>query len=406
MRKKAEIIPTREEAKAELVKAKEILDSYGIENTIDPEAPIDWVDYIDKAQDRIGKSGSGQRSGSIILTDSYPINRTLYLDAHVTLEGSVRAKWHMGTSHGFYIDGDDFDGEFMLEWRQPTSRHRGSSVHNYSNFGAGIYQVHVQSKSGTSGVYFRGAQQSCRVDNLIVRGFGENATGIQLAGDTHTIRDTFSDAAKSGQKSVTREGSTGFKFHGRVYSLALNNITVHNCETGMEAGDAHQVRVTNYETELTTLPIKITWQAQALDIKSSSFRHTDKIIDITKVRWPKEFRINIEGVMSDHNNGIIKYPTDSKSTVFEEYTTKGKLFDITLESDSNKTGLTLTDNRKLRLDSHNTAPIATMGSSFSTFTATNDTGSHPAAHICSGLPNPIIDPPTTARPITPDRGSC
>ena len=34
--KRVEIIPTREEAKAELVRAKEILDSHGIENTIDP----------------------------------------------------------------------------------------------------------------------------------------------------------------------------------------------------------------------------------------------------------------------------------------------------------------------------------------------------------------------------------
>ena len=395
--KRVEIIPTKEEAKAELVRAKEILDSHGIENTIDPEAPIDWVDYIDKAQDRIGKSGSGQRSGTIVLTDSYPINRTLYLDAHVTLEGSARAKWTISGSHGFYIEGDDFDGEFMLEWRQPTSRSKPS---NYSNFGAGIHQIHIESKPGTSGVYFRGAQQACKVDNLIVRGYGENAVGIQLSGDTYTVRDTFSDAAKSGQKSVTREGSTGFKFHGRVYSLALNNITVHNCETGMEVGDAHQVRVTNYETELTELPIKLTWQAQALDILSSSFRHTDKVIDITKVRWPKEFRINIEGVMSDHNSGIIKYPTDSKSTTFEEYTTKGKLFDITLESDSNKTGLILTDNRRLRLDSHlmwghPAAAIATISDTSGTHTTTFDSGSHPASHICSGLPNPVIDPPET-----------
>ena len=141
MNKNVEIIPTRDEAKAELVRAKEILDSHGIENTIDPEAPIDWVDYIDKAQDRIGKSGSGQRSGTIVLTDFYPINRTLYIDAHVTLEGTARAKWTVGGSHGFYIEGDDFDGEFMLEWRQPTSRNKPS---NYSNFGAGIHQIHIE----------------------------------------------------------------------------------------------------------------------------------------------------------------------------------------------------------------------------------------------------------------------
>ena len=381
MTKKAEIIPTREEAKAELVKAKEILDSYGIENTIDPEAPIDWVDYIDKAQDRIGKSGSGQRSGSIILTDSYPINRTLYLDAHVTLEGSVRAKWHMGTSHGFYIDGDDFDGEFMLEWRQPTSRHRGSSVHNYSNFGAGIYQVHVQSKSGTSGVYFRGAQQSCRVDNLIVRGFGENAVGIQLAGDTYTVRDTFSDAAKSGEKSVTREGSTGFKLKDRVYSLALNNITTHNCAYGIDWSDAHQLLITNFESELTETPLRATYQCMGVTIRNASFRHTDWILDITKVRFPNEFQIKLDGMMADHKAGVINYPVN-------KVWRSGKLFDVTITGEGK--GLKVIDHRNSAHAS--TVPIV-------------DSGSHPAAHVCSGLPNAVIDPPTTTPEPTPS-GCC
>ena len=381
MTKKAEIIPTREEAKAELVKAKEILDSYGIENTIDPEAPIDWVDYIDKAQDRIGKSGSGQRSGSIILTDSYPINRTLYLDAHVTLEGSVRAKWHMGTSHGFYIDGDDFDGEFMLEWRQPTNRHRGSSVHNYSNFGAGIYQVHVQSKPGTSGVYFRGAQQSCRVDNLIVRGFGENAIGIQLAGDTYTVRDTFSDASKSGEKSQTREGSTGFKLKDRVYSLALNNITTHNCAYGIDWSDAHQLLITNFESELTETPLRATYQSMGVTIRNASFRHTDWILDITKARFPNEFQIKLDGMMADHKAGVINYPVD-------KVWRSGKLFDVTIIGEGR--GLKVIDHRNSAHAS--TVPIV-------------DSGSHPAAHVCSGLPNAVIDPPTTTPEPTPS-GCC
>ena len=334
MTKKAEIIPTQEEAKAELVKAKEILDSYGIKNTIDPEAPIDWVDYIDRAQDRIGKSGSGQRSGSIILTDNYPINKTLYLDAHVTLEGSVRAKWHVSSSHGFYIDGDDFDGEFMLEWRQPTSRSKPS---NYSNFGAGIHQIHVQSKPGTSGVYFRGAQQSCRVDNLIVRGFGENAVGIQLAGDTYTVRDTFSDASKSGEKSVTREGSTGFKLKDRVYSLALNNITTHNCAYGIDWSDAHQLLITNFESELTETPLRATYQSMGVTIRNASFRHTDWILDITKARFPNDFQIKLDGMMADHKAGVINYPVD-------KVWRSGKLFDVTITGEGK--GLKVTDHRK------------------------------------------------------------
>jgi len=376
MTNKAEIIPTREEAKAELAKAKEVLDSYGIENSIDPEAPIDWVDYIDKAQDRIGKSGSGQRSGSIILTDSYPINRTLYLDAHVTLEGAVRAKFTMGGSHGFYIDGDDFDGEFMLEWRKPTSRHRGTTVHNYSNFGAGIHQVHVQSKPGTSGVYFRGAQQSCRVDNLIVRGFGENAIGIQLAGDTYTVRDTFSDASKSGEKSQTREGSTGFKLKDRVYSLALNNITTHNCAYGIEWSDAHQLLITNFESELTETPLRSTYQSMGVTIRNASFRHTDWILDIAKARFPNDYQIKLDGMMADHKKGVINYPINK---TWES----SKLFDVTIIGEGK--GLKVIDHRKS--PGVNTVPIV-------------DSGSHPAAHICSGSTTPPLHHSTTPEPTT------
>jgi hypothetical protein len=333
MKKKAEIIPTRDEATAELIKAKDILDRYGIENTIDPEAPIDWVDYIDKAQDRIGKSGSGQRSGSIVLTDNYPISRTLYLDAHVTLEGSVRAKWHVNSSHGFYIDGDDFTGEFMLEWRQPVSRGKAD---NYSNFGAGIHQVHVESKPGTSGVYFRGAQQACRVDNLIVRGFGENAVGIQLAGDTYTVRDTFSDAAKGGEKSVTREGSTGFNLKDRIYSLALHNITTHNCAVGVCWNDAHQLLITNYESELTETPLKTTYQSMGVTIQNASFRHTDWILDLRKARFTDNFQIKLDGMMADHKEGVINYPID-------KVWRSGKLFDVTITGEGR--GLKVVDHR-------------------------------------------------------------
>ena len=45
------------------------------------EKVTDWCDYIERAQDRLGKSGDGQRSGTIVLTDRYPLKRELVLDS-------------------------------------------------------------------------------------------------------------------------------------------------------------------------------------------------------------------------------------------------------------------------------------------------------------------------------------
>ena len=332
------IIPTKEEAKLEIAKAKEILDRYGISNSADPAKPIDWASYFEKAQDSLGKSGNGQRSGSLRLTDSYPIKKTIYFDSHVTVEGSVRAKHHIGSSHGFMAE-EGFKGGTVLVWKTPRPKTY------YSNFGAGIYQIHVQSRKGINGVNFRGAQQACRVENLYVRGFGEDAIGLQLGGDTYTVRDCFVDAAKGGERSAARKGAVGYKLGPtRVYSLALNNITVHNCETGMELNDAHQVWVSNYETELTTLPLSFTYQSTGVVIDNISFRHTQNILNIKKARFPSSYGLKINGTMSDNKIGHIEYPTNKK------WSSRDQTIDISIDGD--RKGLKITDLKKLRLESN------------------------------------------------------
>ena len=332
------VIPTKEEARLEIAQAKEILDRYGVSHSADPEKPIDWASYLEKAQDRLGKSGSGQRTGSLRLTDSYPIKKTIYFDSHVTLEGSVRAKHHIGSSHGFVAE-EGFKGDTMLVWKTPKPKAY------YSNFGAGIYQIHVQSRKGINGVSFRGAQQACRVENLYVRGFGENATGLQLGGDTYTVRDCFVDAAKGGEKSVARKGAVGYQLGPtRVYSLALNNITVHNCETGMALSDAHQVWVSNYETELTTLPLLFTYQCMGVVIDNVTFRHTQNILNIKKARFPTTYGLKLNGTMADNKAGHIEYPTNKK------WSSKDQTLDISIDGD--KKGLKITDLKKLRLESN------------------------------------------------------
>ena len=296
------------------------------------EKVIDWCDYIERAQDRLGKSGDGQRSGTIVLTDRYPLKRELVLDSHITIEGSVRAKHHSTASHGFYVT-DDFEGDTVLSWRKPKENK------NYSNFGAGIHQIHVESREGINGVSFRGAQQSCRVDNLVVRNFGA-ATGLALHGDTYTVRDCFIDAVKGGGFSATVDGATAIKFPERSYSIALNNITSHNCEVGLEAADLHQVAITNFETETTHQPLLFTYNMIGVNISNCIFRHTSEILKITRARWPEEYSIKLYGMSADGSGATIQYPED------QIWVSPSKGFDLAIEGDNK--GLFITDLKKQR----------------------------------------------------------
>ena len=324
------IIPSRDEAAKALGAIVTNLDRLGVAHEVSEDLEIDWAEYIETAQESLNLSGSGMRSGTIYLSDSYPLRRTLNLDAHVALEGRIRAKHHIGGSHGFYAQ-QYFLGQSVLRWKKIREDA------NYSNFGAGIHQLHVQSIPGVSGVRFRGAQQSARVDNLVVRGFG-GATGLLMGGDTYTVRDLFVDATKGGDPSGMVPGSTGIMFDERVYSLALNNITTHNCGIGLEWADAHQVRVTNMETELTAKPIVSTYNAIGVSFLNCSFRHTEEIINIQRVRWPDDYGVAITGMMSDHGAGKVR--------VEGGVTLTGKSFDLMIEGGQG--GVEVRDRKELR----------------------------------------------------------
>ena len=324
-------IPSRAEATKAIDDAVDTLNRFAIEHGSPSEREIDWAEFIERAQEQLNLSGSGQRSGTIYLSDSYPLSRTINLDAHVSIEGTVRAKHHIGSSHGFFA-GSYFMGTSVLRWKKP------SSSPNYSNFGAGISQIHIQSVPGISGVNFRGAQQSARINNLVVRGFGP-ATGLTLAGDTFSVSDLFIDALKGGDKSGTIKGATGIKLDGRVYSIPLSNLTTHNCEIGLEWSDAHQLRVTNFETELTTYPLRTTYNSIGVSIRNCAFRHTDQILDIQRARWPGDYGIKISGMMADHAEGRVMV-ADA-----EEFVT-GKSFDLVVEGDGS--GVEVRDMKKIR----------------------------------------------------------
>ena len=325
------IIPSQDEAAREIEAGRAAASRYGLPlAAVNLEGGIDWASYIERAQEGLGLSGSGQRSGTIYLRDSYPLGRTLRLDSHVAIEGTVRAKHHIGSSHGFYAL-QYFVGQSVLKWNKPQE---GS---NYSNFGAGIHQVHVQSVPGVSGVSFRGAQQSARINNLVVRGFGP-ATGLTIGGDTFTVSDLFVDALKGGDQSGTIPEATGIRFDGRVYSVPFNNFTVHNCETGLEWHDAHQIRLTNFETELTTWPLVSTYNSIGVTVRNCSFRHTKEILEVRRARWPATYGIEISGMMADHSTGrLILEGTEVVTS---------KAFDLAIEGDRH--GLEVHDLRALR----------------------------------------------------------
>ena len=308
------IIPLKEEVEAEVIDG-------------------DWTGYFEKIQNKLNKSGSRQRSGTIVLTDSYPLNRTFNVGSHVELNGEFKAKHHIGSSCGFYAT-ENFNGDWVLKWNKSNSRSY------YSNFGSGINKIHVQSKNGLNGVYFRGAQQSAGIYNLIVRGFGENSIGLRLGGDTYAVRDVFSDAAVGGDDSFAREGSTAFELgERRVLSIRLENITSHNCEYGVVWGDAHQITIENYESELTTIPLVCTYNPRGINIRNICPRHTENLLNLDKVRWWHNCLIKIDGQMSDNKGGLIKLPTGE---TFKASST----FDLVIEAD--KAGVNITNMREIR----------------------------------------------------------
>ena len=319
------VIPTRLEAREQLFKACSMMNDLGVVHDVDPEAGIDWVGYFEEAQKKLVLSGSGQRSGTIVLTDWYPLDRTLELDTQVEIKGAYRAKHHLGSSCGFRAEGG-FVGDWVLCWKKPKERD------NYSNFGSGIRTVHIESRNGVGGVYFRGAQQSAGVENLVVRGFGEDAIGVRLGGDTYSVRDVFSDAA-SKPGSFVRAGAVAYELgESRVYSLRLENLTSHNCEIGLRWGDAHQVAIENFETELTTQPLVCTWDGRGSNIRNACFRHTDKTLKLEKIRWPGDARIKMDGMMNDNVPGLVELPGGNEVPI-------PRCFDIVIEGDNRRVGV-------------------------------------------------------------------
>lgn len=318
-------IPTREEAAGIVATASSQLE--WLLGTEPNSEAIDWVAVFERAQATLNLSGSGQRGGTIVLRDWYPVDRTLLLDSHVELAGDFRAKHHLGSSPGFRAE-EDFAGEFVLVWKSPNTRSL------YSNFGAGCRGIHVQTRPGRGGVSFRGAQQSAGIDNLVIRGFGENGTGLKLGGDTYSVRDVFIDATIGGEGSAARQGAVGLLTSERTQGLLVENLTTHNCELGLKLTDPVELMIQSLETELTTLPITLVYNAMGVTFRNVQVRHTGNILHIEGARWPDDFLVKVDGMMvGDERSGTVLLPGGII------WPTPDKTFDLAIQGTRNGVGV-------------------------------------------------------------------
>lgn len=255
-----------------------------------PNTQLDWADYIEEVViPNLPMSGSGSQSGVIQLNGMYPIDRTIKVPRHVTIQGKHRPSWHSGSSCGFKVTAN-FVGDVMLKWEPGKTNRR---LHWYSNFGAGLKDVFLQSKDGVGGAEFVGAQQSSAVERVNIRGFGKSF-GLRLSGDTYTVEKVFVDPRLVGSGVIL--GSVGVEHFGaRLVGITFTSVTTHNCEVGTKWGDISGIHFTSLETETTHHPLLFTYNVRNTMFVNNRFLHNKTALKIDKIRWPKTYDLYLKG---------------------------------------------------------------------------------------------------------------
>ena len=209
----------------------------------------------------------------------------------------------MGNSCGFYPSAD-FQGDVLIEWEQTA---KGEW---YNAFGAGMKDIFLRctSKDGkktVSGARFIGSQQRSLISNVGIRGFGKGY-GIAVAGDTYRIEDLYLDSALNGQRTPPKgHGSRGLiTWGGKVSGITAANVTVHNCETGLQIGDIRAWHWTTLEIETTRHPLAFTYNVEASQFLNCMFQHGDTIADVRKMTHPNNYDLRIQGLCHAHRQVI------------------------------------------------------------------------------------------------------
>mgnify|MGYP003120227176 FL=1 len=310
----------------------------------------DWAqhieDLIDDTDDGLISSGSGDKTGVVLVEDAYPLKRQLDLDSRVFLQGSQRVSHHIGGCVGFYKDTANWTSgnDWLVKWKQAGEP---SSIDYYSNFGAGADNIHFSGGGDLGGVFYQGAQQAAGLSNIYVRGFeGSSGTdarsGLKVFGDTWSGSGIFVDAGTG--SSSTRTGCIGIDFSGyRAYSVNWRNFTVHNCGIGLKFQELFGCRFENFETEITDKPIVGTYNARAVTFDTCVFRHTDEVIDIQRTRWADDTMVHVNGYMADNSPGVVRVNNNNQNNA--QVLSCPKTFDFVIEK---RTGdATMWSNRRL-----------------------------------------------------------
>ncbi len=104
--------------------------------TIDDNPSVtDWAQHIQDAHDTLPVTGSGDRAGTVYLTDFYPINKQINLDSRVFLQGdrSYHITHHSGP--GFEVDpGESFTGDYLVQWDVAGGGDRNTSLTGGQHF--------------------------------------------------------------------------------------------------------------------------------------------------------------------------------------------------------------------------------------------------------------------------------
>lgn len=265
---------------------------------------------------RVG-SHPTDRTGVLYVDDIHELECPIQRPSRVKIIGTRPPDWHAGSGCGF-VKGAGFNGDVLIdtaEW---------AAMPHYSSFRATIKDLFLDCR-GVAGINFRSAQHG-ELSGLVVRGF-HDSYGIRLAGDTYTVERCDLLARGSGSSGAVPD-SIGFYNVERLAHVAINDCTVHDCETGFLLGDSRSFSMNKYETETTNYPLAVNYHSAAGRLTDCRFLTNKAICKIIRAKFGKSFDLTIEGTTEAP---FIKNAAGEKVDVPNQSHGRHKRFDIALK---------------------------------------------------------------------------
>lgn len=276
------------------------LDGFVIPNRCElasPAASESWDDVFEEIFLAMDETGGGtppwNKSGDVYLNGFYGLKRTLDVPPFVQLRGSWSVRQNLGNSCGFYpLPG--FEGDTLIRFR------RTKDNRFYSNFGAGMRDIYVscynaEDDQSYNGVDYTGSQQASVVEGVVIDGYGHGkhsdpTFGMKIDGDFYVINRLHLDARITGPGEL--EGTIGLLGNQRLVGVTIRCLTVHNSAVGFQFGDIHNVVVDQYDTEITGVPVRQTYNSVASKFMNCRFLGNKFIADIERDRWKSSLHLS------------------------------------------------------------------------------------------------------------------